>query len=225
MPGESGILRAPAARWVGFYLIVVLAALLFNQGYAGMGVFFWLACIGLPLVDGRRAELLTLLRLERRGWLLATALMAGAAALICAAQWFSILWMSRKSLAAPPPAGVLAQVVWALLLSLAEEFFFRGYLQEVVFAGRWGRRGWGPLTRKNLAAAGLFALAHLLSRLRPGALGILVGGLVAGWVMERSGRSLWPAVALHVFVNMATAWAAETWALNAGWPLGFWRFF
>lgn len=189
-----------------FYALVVLSARLFNQGHAWMGSVFVLACLGLPWLDGL-SDLSHVLALRRPGWRLALFLSLGYVL-----AFGSILTITRYRIQLPfdwerDPIFLLGrQVAVQWILALAEEFFFRGYLQEKIGASLWGRQAWGPLTRKNLAAALLFGLAHAISRPSPAALLIAAGGLCLGWLVERSERSIWPAVLLHAASNVAIEW-------------------
>ncbi len=99
-----------------------------------------------------------------------------------------------------------AQVLFAALspATLVEEIYFRGFLLNKL----WQTMGFW---RANLASSSLFTLIHF-----PGwfalcnfssplivtdVLGILVFGMVFGWIMKRTG-SLWPAYALHALNNL-----------------------
>jgi membrane protease YdiL (CAAX protease family) len=104
-----------------------------------------------------------------------------------------------------------------LPLALAEEFFFRGYLQEVLFRSCWQEQKRGLVTRKNLATAALFGLAHALSRTAPVNLAHMGSGLALGWITERADGSIWPAVAVHAAGNLALAWFLHLVWLNFGW--------
>jgi membrane protease YdiL (CAAX protease family) len=99
-------------------------------------------------------------------------------------------------------------------IALAEEFFFRGYLQETAFANLWGERGWRGLSCKNLTAAFLFGLAHFIAL--DWATGVLTffGGVLVGWLTEHSARSIGPAVFLHAAHQIAFAWFVPMWNLN-----------
>ncbi|MCP4657930.1 MAG: CPBP family intramembrane metalloprotease [bacterium] len=81
-----------------------------------------------------------------------------------------------------------------LFAAVPEELFFRGYVQERLRSscGEWG---------SILLAALLFALAHLL--VEPGWLraAVFFPGLVMGWLRERSGGLLAPAL-FHWLSNL-----------------------
>ena len=103
-------------------------------------------------------------------------------------------------------AGVAPAVVLFTILSpatLVEEIFFRGFLLNKF----WQTTGFW---RANLASSSLFALVHfpgwfVLGRAMPlvatDALGLIVFGMVFGWVMKKTG-SLWTAYALHALNNL-----------------------
>jgi membrane protease YdiL (CAAX protease family) len=89
-------------------------------------------------------------------------------------------------------AGTVASHL--LLAAVPEELFFRGYVQERL---RSSCGGWGSI----LVAALVFALAHLL--VEPGWLraAVFFPGLVMGWLRERSGGLLAPAL-FHWLSNL-----------------------
>lgn len=90
------------------------------------------------------------------------------------------------------------------LYPVLEELVFRGLLQGVLLRRGWGRRVAGPVTAANLAAAVVFAAAHLL-RTSPGwAAAVVLPGLVFGYFRERHGVGA--AIALHVFYNAGFFW-------------------
>lgn len=198
--------RSILVRAMIFYALVVLSARLFNQGHAWIGSLFILACLGLPWL-GRLPGVAQVLVIRRQGWHLALTLSLGYVLI------FGLVLMAARHRAHAPLDWkkeidflLSQQVVVQWILALAEEFFFRGYLQEKVGAALWDRQRWGPLTRKNLMIALLFGLAHAISRPSLAALLIAAGGMCLGWLVERSGRSIWPAVLLHAVSNMAIAW-------------------
>lgn len=102
---------------------------------------------------------------------------------------------------------VLGQVV---VVGLGEEFFFRGYLQTQLNRV-WGRpfrflgAPWGP---GLIVAAVLFGLCHLvfgsLVQLK-----VIFFGLFAGWLRERTGTILVPAV-YHGLSNVLLAFLIES---------------
>ncbi len=181
------------ARSLIEYLIVVLAAWAFNRGHVWAGSVFVLAGLGLPWLDGFERTRPRALALRRPGWGLALPLSLG----------YLLVAIALK----PGPLRPTWEIQQTVI-ALVEEFFFRGYLQEHVGAARWGTSGWGPLSRKNLLAALLFGLAHLLARPSPAVLLITLSGLGLGWLVERSEGSIWPAVILHAISNTAIAWLA-----------------
>ncbi len=197
-------------RGLILYALLVVAGLLSNRGNNHMALVFLSACLVLPWLGGQSEALLKTTLLRRQGWGMTVFLMS----LAIIVPYLSFLAIIKGYLGAMflhPPLGkgsyFLAEK--ALLfapLALAEEFFFRGYLQETVFSSIWGERACGPMSLKNLVASTLFGLAHGISRLSPLGLFTIFGGLILGWVVERSGKSIWPAVALHAVSNIAIAW-------------------
>jgi len=100
----------------------------------------------------------------------------------------------------PGALGILVALCLILVGPLGEEVLFRGY----VFRGLL--RGQGALTA-ILASSVLFAVFHF--DLTQGA-GVLIIGLVIGWVRQVTG-SLLPALAAHA-LNNATWWATSRYA-------------
>ena len=90
--------------------------------------------------------------------------------------------------------GALALLVLAVGAGagVAEELFFRGYVQKRLVA-RWGPRAGVAVT------AVLFGLIHF--DLLHSAFA-LVGGLYLGWIAERAG-SVWPSAVAHTLNNAA----------------------
>lgn len=189
------------------YLIVILTALLAQSVNDAFILAFMLACLVLPLLADKTRTPWQTLAVRRAGWLMAMLLAAGsfvgayALSFIAAkVSWGTILL----------PLALEAQIEWGarqfaiyLLLAFAEEFFFRGYLQETVFRARWDECGWGLLTRKNLTASILFGLAHVVSHTSLWQLAHVLGSIILGWVVERSERSILPATFLHAASNVA----------------------
>jgi len=120
------------------------------------------------------------------------------------------LWRSEfGGLAFQPRFGldVLGAFAWTflsqtLVLALAEEVFFRGYLQERfdrVFSPRlrlWGAEiGWGLLI-----ASVFFALGHFVGEWNPARLGPFFPGLVFGFLRARTGTIV-AATAYHALCN------------------------
>jgi membrane protease YdiL (CAAX protease family) len=101
------------------------------------------------------------------------------------------------------PSGFLVEFfTQTLVLALAEEVFFRGYLQE-----RFDR-GWPPQLRLLgvrvgwglILTAVFFALAHVVGEWNPARLGPFFPGLVFGWLRARTG-SVVAATAYHAVCN------------------------
>jgi membrane protease YdiL (CAAX protease family) len=192
------------------FAVVLLAAWLFNRGQPWGGALFVCASLGLPWWDARTTggeqdvmRLRTALSLRTDGW--------GLAAMLAMGYLLVASWVLMREGYGPTflpgfvQIDLLAlsrQVLVIGLLAAAEEFFFRGYLQETVGGRRWGAQGWGILTRKNLFAALLFGLAHLVGQPLVAIPGQVLGGLALGWLVERSRGSIWPAVLLHAVSNL-----------------------
>jgi membrane protease YdiL (CAAX protease family) len=115
------------------------------------------------------------------------------------------LWFARQVLADSQISGVASTlgetiaigVATVLVAPVAEEYFFRGWLQRAIAKEL-------PLARKPLAfaiAALAFALAHVGSYGLPQ----LLVGLVAGALYAR-GRGLGPAIVAHAVHNGLSLW-------------------
>jgi membrane protease YdiL (CAAX protease family) len=88
--------------------------------------------------------------------------------------------------------------------TLVEEIYFRGFLLNKLWQTT-------SFWRANLASSSLFALIHFPGWFVLGnfssplvvadALGILISGMIFGWVMKRT-ASLWPAYILHALNNL-----------------------
>lgn len=98
------------------------------------------------------------------------------------------------------------QAAAAVALAAAEEFFFRGWLQQTVLA---------RTRRPVLWSAVAFALTHVAVTgwwwLAPV---WFVSGAILGWVTRRADGSLWPALLLHAAGNLAFAWGRLLVAMN-----------
>lgn len=208
IPQKTNILFL--GKGIAFYGFVVFAALLYNKGNECTEIIFILGCLLLPWLGGRSEGLLKTTLLHWQGWGITIILIS----LVIVVPYLVFLAIIKGYLGAMflHPALTkgfyfLAEKVLLLApLALAEEFFFRGYLQETVFSSFLGERAWGPITLKNLTASTLFGLAHGVTRLSPQGLLAIFTGLILGRIVERSGRSIWPAVAVHAIANLAIAW-------------------
>lgn len=192
--------------------LVALAGWLTNFWRAGAIYLLVTLCLLLPLLAGERMALRRALHWPQEGWLPALALsglaLAGPVALLAMARLASGAAFHTLP-AAEAGAWLLQRLALLLPLALAEEFFFRGYLQEGVGRRLWGkaqvRLGAVPISRKNAFAALLFGLAHVLAQASPVAGGTVLSGLVLGALVEHSRGSIWPPVLLHTGLNLAVA--------------------
>lgn len=94
-------------------------------------------------------------------------------------------------------------VVNLLVVAVAEELFFRGYLQDrlaKLFPAKSRFLG-APFGRAAVGASVVFALAHFVGEYRFDRLGPLVPGLVFGWLRAYSG-TIWGAVLFHGYCNL-----------------------
>ena len=165
-----------------------------------------LAGILLPLAGRRQYPLGNSLRLHRQGWALITLILAALILAVCFLPT-TIPGLAHRQILLQTEPGELIELVilsFPILfpLAFAEEFFFRGYLQETIGRALWRDRGRGPFTFKNLFAVIFFVLIHCLTR-DPADLALIgLGGLLFGWIVERSRRSIWPAAVLHTCINV-----------------------
>ena len=192
------------------YGLIVLLARLFNRGNALTGGLFVVACLALPWVCASPSDLRRSIHVRRSGWALAVAI--GAGYLVLSLVWSSgivplggvgISWWWRA--AADRVGLTMGSLLARLTLAVAEEFFFRGFIQlsvlELVFHGP--KRG--LISRPNAIAAVAFGLAHLAASRSPGSLLSIPGGLALGWLVEWSDDSIWPSVAVHTVSNLVIA--------------------
>lgn len=120
----------------------------------------------------------------------------------------SIAELGRVLVGLSPGRLALAVAAAGVAAPIAEELFFRGYVQTRL-CRRWGT--WAGIA----VTAALFGLVHLDWIHSPSAFLI---GLYLGWLAARSG-SIAPAVAAHAANN--ALWAVGTWAgLGAHLPRG-----
>jgi len=212
-------------RALAFYAVVVITALLFNRLRVEMLIVFSLACLGLPFIGGRLDEIIRTIALYPGGWKTAMGLtlvwllvpFLGLLAVV--KGYLGAIFLhpsSRDSLVYLAQKGLLIAP-----LAVAEEFFFRGYLQETVFRRLWRESRIGPLSLKNLATSMLFGLAHGISYLTPTAFITFFSGLLLGWLTERAGGSIWPATALHAVGNLNIAWLGLLISMNVKWEALF----
>lgn len=89
-------------------------------------------------------------------------------------------------------AAIIATFCLGVLTPIGEELLFRGVITTALL--RWG--AWVGV----LGGALVFAVFHGINMVFPAA---LVTGIAAGEVFRRSG-SIWPAVAVHIVVNVPT---------------------
>ena len=204
-------MRLIELRGLALYLLVVLTATLAQRVNDAFIFAFLCACLVLPLFAGETRSLAQTLAPRRAGWRIAILLAAGSFAGLYAANWLTVKVYWGTMLLQPTFESQIAlcarQFAIALPLACAEEIFFRGFLQETVFAARWGERSWRFITRKNFAASALFGLTHVISHASLLELPRVVSGVILGWVVERSERSILPATFLHAASNVAVVWA------------------
>lgn len=191
------------------FSVVVGLGLLANQKGPALTTLFFLAALGLPWLATPKPSS-SLFTIKHQGWKL---VLLGSI-LVLGSTYFIFLIVIKgylKAIFIHPALNetflfLVDKVKIAFPLALAEEFFFRGYLQETVFSGIWVKRSIGPFSYKNLATSLLFGLAHVVTYLSPLELLKVFSGLGFGWLVERSRGSIWPAVAVHTIGNLAIGW-------------------
>lgn len=213
-PGlPDGVTRPPdKSRPLAFYGLVVLAGWLANAWRWEAVYLLVAACLLLPLLDRSRTGLARALTWRREGWGWALALSTLATVGVVLFFAGTRAWQGA-ALQTPAESSLWAfaagQLALWLPLAVAEEFFFRGYLQETVGASLWGERRIGrgrlAVSVKSFVAALLFGLAHALAWESVGGLWTLFSGLLLGVLVERSRGSLWPATLLHAGLNVGGA--------------------
>ncbi|NLB82850.1 MAG: CPBP family intramembrane metalloprotease [Synergistaceae bacterium] len=104
----------------------------------------------------------------------------------------------RHVLPSPNPAAIFPAVLSGFAVAVAEETFFRGWLQTVL-SSRFATSGAIFIT------AALFGLAHLASPYAPFALLAFFPGLVMGLLRHRH-SSILPAILYHWFGNIWSIW-------------------
>jgi membrane protease YdiL (CAAX protease family) len=102
------------------------------------------------------------------------------------------------------PDDLLNTVVTeVLVVALAEELYFRGYLQER-FSRLWPAKRMlfgAPFGKAIIVSAAIFALAHFVGEYRPDRLGPFFPALVFGLLRARTGTIV-AAVGFHAYCNV-----------------------
>lgn len=199
-----------AVRGIAAYIVITGSAFCFNHISGKAAVLFMGAGLGIPLFFCTTEEVKQMLAFKTAGWLIAGSLAILGAVLFYGGLLAVIKGYLKAMLLHPGLKESLKilteKMLTAMPLAFVEEFFFRGYLQEKVFASVWQNRSFSFLTYKNLATSLLFGLAHGISLLSFGACLTVFGSLILGRVVEKSRKSILPAAALHTFSNAAAGW-------------------
>jgi len=168
-------------------------------------IVFPLLLLFLPFFAGQTALLYSRLIWPKSG--LRTLLWLSAAIVILFPPGFffyHLVWLDATfitpSLTAVQSA-VLKSLMLAVTAAIPEEFFFRGWLQETALA-RYEKPAIFFITRKNLFTSALFGIAHAVAFLNPLSAATFFPSLLFGWLTERSGGSIVPAVILHAVSNL-----------------------
>ncbi len=133
-------------------------------------------------------------QITRRGW---TDIALATAGTLLPLTAIALLFF-RKFLPSPGPGAIYPAVLSGFAVAVAEETFFRGWLQTVLSSKF-------PAPRAIFITAALFGLAHLASPYAPFALLAFFPGLVMGLLRHRHG-SILPAILYHWFGNIWSIW-------------------
>jgi membrane protease YdiL (CAAX protease family) len=159
----------------------------------------------LPFLAGQTAQLYTRLAWPRTGlrtllWLSVTIAVFFPPGFF----FYHLMWLGA-AFTVPSSAAIQSAVIRSLMLvvtaAIPEEFFFRGWLQETALA-RHDQPVFLFISRKNLFASALFGLAHGIAFMNPLSAATFFPSLLFGWLTERSGGSIIPAVILHAVSNL-----------------------
>ena len=118
-------------------------------------------------------------------------------------HFYMTLGMGRPFVPRWPDGLLTSMAENVLLIGLAEELFFRGYLQERL-TRVWPpeRRWWGaPVGPAIWVTAAVFALAHFVGEYDPTRLGPFFPALVFGWLRAKT-TTIVAAVGYHGFCNV-----------------------
>jgi hypothetical protein len=205
--------------WLGVVAVVAATKIVWPAAAPAAAVALFLWAPSLPM--GKRGE-----DYDRYGWTLASWKRDLAHALIAAAVIFPVFYFGFHGflalldaiprrwgeLLAPYgrpgawawrlPHDFLGLVAGNAAVAIAEEFFYRGYLQERLearFGRRWRIAG-AQLGPGWLLATALFALGHLVDP-APWRLGTFFPGLLFGWMRARTG-SIAGAALFHFLSNL-----------------------
>ncbi len=183
--------RAQNIRWIAIPGILVVSALLPT----------WLAKREFPRIGLNARDV---------GRSLAT---TGLVALIAFPLVYFALWLlTRLGLPVPLRPAIAEQSNWFawlfyqfLYVAVAEEVFFRGYVQANIMRLLAGRRWRSAFLREWIIlviSAGCFAVAHVVVQGRPISLLTFVPGLILAWLFMRTHALLAP-ILFHGLANVA----------------------
>ena len=188
--------RCRNCSFIKAYFVVILAAAVSVRFFpAYSGALNFLLMVGIPLLIYKKSPSELGFREFKRGALYglgASAVILSLYALICYAlggfNWSSI---------SP------ALLTYLFMVALGEEVFFRGFFystfenEEIIK---------GLLSKNNLLSSLLFGIAHALIYYEPSMFKAFFPSLVMGWLYERSGSILAPAV-FHFLSNLVYQFA------------------
>lgn len=190
-------------------------------GFAFLGVTYWMVLrhdastirrhgLGLAgLLEPGRIDLRRILRASSAALLWCIALCA--IILPPFVLGFRAYWKVRPEFVYSPPDSLIDDILGqVLVIALPEEAFYRGYLHTALddaMKPRWRIFG-ATLGYGWLIGAGLFALGHLATELRPERLAVFFPALLFGWLRARTGGIGAP-ILLHAIFNLFAATLAR----------------
>lgn len=118
-------------------------------------------------------------------------------------HYWQTLVMHRPFMPALPEDLLQRFIMQTVVVALAEELFFRGYLQERLQQLWPARRTLfgAPFGAAILVTSAVFALAHFVGEYNFARLGPFFPSLLFGWLRARS-RSIVGAAAFHAYANL-----------------------
>ena len=128
-------------------------------------------------------------------------LQLGVAVLVAPIYWALLYFFNDWETAHKWSAAYLwVYISISVLYPVLEEIVFRGGLQPWLRKFMWGRRCYAGVTLANIVASVVFAVTHVVLRVSPWALLVILPSLVFGYFRDRH-DSLAPPILLHVFYN------------------------
>jgi membrane protease YdiL (CAAX protease family) len=208
-------------RILWFGCLLSLFGLLSNSIHSLFSFLFYATAFLAPWLNKKnehRDRLRETLRITPKGWLAAFVLcilyvLGPTVFLWAVSHWY------LQALFLNPGIDVFLKVLFKgflafLPIAVAEEFFFRGYVQETLLMSRYRDRRIGPLYYRNVVTSCIFALIHVISRLSLMEILTFFTAMIFGRLVIESRRSIWPAVGVHAFMNAGKDWVVLLYQTN-----------